>query len=271
MKCKVDTDCSMAVESACTDNGYCLEPSWCQNDQSPPEVYELPTSTFLLWAKSAIQFIQLNEDKLFHSNMDQPILYPNEGYNTFRLRDLLERCEPLPVRYEEISELGAIIEVQLIYNCNTDHEHCTPEVKVRRLDNVFDASGIGFGFKKAFYTSDGNTRELWKMNGVRVYFRTVGSGRKFSWNAIILKLSTGIALLAIGNIVTDWLMLNAFRLSKKYFSRKYCESEDFSEHFKEMAEQEKHLGWVETAGSDCGASTAEEEDMDWQNRIMEND
>lgn len=237
MPCESDDDCTPG-KGECTDNGFCMEPAWCEqpteDGQLLAEVYELPVSEQLVWVKSAIQYIRLDPMKLFMTDMTQPVLFPEPGFNTFSVRNLLEICET-KVRYEEISELGAAIEVQLIYNCDVADTICNPEVKARRLDNIFDPEKIGFSFKYPSYEGGGlqrdEQRSLIEVQGLRIYIRAHGTGRKVSMVAIIMKLSTGLALMGMAPIVVDTIMLNFFSLRDKYYARKYIESEDFSDFF----------------------------------------
>lgn len=294
MPCADDSDCSKHVNGECQDSGFCLEPSWCES--SPPEIYELPTDSHLIWVKSAIQFIQLDKHKLFLSDMVEPRKYPStkwnarkdfSDYNTFSVRDILSKCEP-PVRYEEISELGAAIEVQVIYNCNIADEKCKPKYQARRLDHIFDLKDIGFGFQMARYqTQDHNMRELLNVRGVRIYFRTVGTGRKMSYIALVMRLSTGLALLATARIFSDFLMLNVFQFRDKYYARKYIESPDFSDLFKEMHDREekarqeslqqelqKNVQALMMGGKDDKKQTDQDEEDEerlWRRRIEEDD
>ena len=116
--CLQDEDCSVNwVDGAtCTSNKLCKEPSWCPV-ANELEVYKIPSSQMQIWVKSMIQFWTLRKSHIYTNDPhSQPILYPNEDYNAFTIKDLLLLCEP-PVRYEEISELGAAIEVQLEWRC----------------------------------------------------------------------------------------------------------------------------------------------------------
>lgn len=264
MECLTDQDCSLEVNGKCNDDGYCVEPSWC-GDGLQPEVYELPTSKFLLWVKSAIQYIQLDDQKLFHSDMTTPVMWPKEGHNTYTVNDLLRLGDPMPIRYEEISQLGAAIEVQLIYDCNINlpTSHCgDPEVKVRRLDSVLTPTDIGFQFKTTQPTGVLDERELITMTGLRFYFRTLGTGRKVDEVSICMKFSTALALLSIANVVTDFLMLNLFREKAKYYARKVTESEDFSTAFEDIDEDT-----LETSGEFAAPKEEGEEGKDME--VME--
>jgi len=94
-------------------------------------------------------------------------------------------------------------------------------------------------------------RTINRSSGIRFYFRTVGVGHEISITAIIFKISTGIALLGFAPILTDYLMLNCFKLSRKYYARKYEISQDFSDFFDAKAAEE-------AAASAAAASSAEE-------------
>lgn len=262
--CEVDDDCIAASgeDTGCSDKGFCVEPSWCDVDEGQKELYEIPSSSFLIWVKSAIQYIRLQKDKLFVRGTDRPILYPQEHFNTFTVRQLLELCTPMPVRYEEIGELGAAIEVQLIHDCDVLDDVCTPTVVARRVDTTFDEDHIGFMFNHGEDIDD-ETRIFMKMRGVRIFFRSVGTGRKVSAVHIVMKISTGLALLGIGPLLVDWLMLNVFFLKEKYYARKYIESEDFSDYFAEVEQMEKEAEDLQKL-ADKGGDDKEGDEPDLQ-------
>merc|ERR1719235_724848 len=167
-------------------------------------------------------------------------------------------CDP-PVRYEEIAELGAAIEVQIVWKCNVDGS-CVRKPRARRVDVLMDEDKIGFQFTWPFYTGEDQRVEN-KMSGVRFYFRTVGTGFKVSLAAIIMKCSTGIALLGFAPIIADLIMVNCFKLSKKYAARKYVYSEDLSDYFDRLAEMQDG---EEILGDDDQEAEDEHEDEEWR-------
>jgi len=272
MRCHSADDCSKDVGAECTPNKLCKEPSWCPVivDGSPQEeVYKLNTAEVVIWVKSAIQFALLNPGKMFHESMT-PVMFPEPGFNTITLRQILLECSP-PVRYEEVSELGAAIEVQWVWNCNVDFPTCTKQMVARRLDVLLDEQHIGFRFGWPFYTSPEDStsnspqRELKLMAGIRLYFRTVGTGQKISIAMIIFKCSTGLALLGFAPIIADLMMLNCFKLSKKYTARKYIYSQDFSDFFDDLPESD------EEGDMDADEVEDEQEDEEWRRRMDEED
>jgi hypothetical protein len=263
MQCLTNDDCSKDVDAECTKDKFCKEPSWCEEGQ--PERYKLDTSQVRIWIKSAIQFVELDKEKVFINKLDAPVMYPAEDYNTYTVRDLLMICDP-PVRYEEVAELGAAIEVQIVWKCNVDGS-CVKKPRARRVDVLMDEDKIGFQFSWPFYTGSDQRVEN-KMWGIRFYFRTVGTGYKVSVAAIIMKMSTGIALLGFAPIIADLMMINCFKLSKKYTARKYVYSEDLSDYFDRLAEME---GDEEILGDEAQDAEDEQEDEEWRRKMDEED
>jgi len=226
--CAADTDCTPGGNGHCDqDLGLCVESSWC-DEEPTPEVYELDTGDVQIWTRSTIQFIKLAPNRVFST--EQEGNGPRRGYNTFSVRELLMLCDPLPVRYEEVAELGAIIEVQFFWECNVKSEkECHPTVKARRLDTVFDPDNIGFGFDYPEHIDDDH-RARNAVRGIRISFRTVGNGKCFSVATTINKASLGAALFSIAQIIADLLMTRVFFLKKKYIARKFEKTPDFSDH-----------------------------------------
>ncbi|CEL99140.1 unnamed protein product [Vitrella brassicaformis CCMP3155] len=261
--CTTDADCASG-QGTCTPQKLCKEPSWCpEGTNSRPEVFKLRVAESKIWIKSAVQFLQLQRRKVFKNSMSLPIMYPEEGYNTFTVRDLLNLCDP-PVRYEEVSELGAAIEVQVNWRCMVEGPptNCRPEYRARRLDTLLDNRNVGFTFAYPEYDlSDPDRRRLNKLTGIRFYIRTVGTGWKVSITAIIFKLSTGLALLGLAPILTDFLMLNCMKERRRYRARKYDVSQDFSDFFDQAAQQE-----VKRERED-----SEDEDEDVEEEVEEDD
>lgn len=272
MPCLTKDDCSKEVGAECTSNRVCKEPSWCpvlQDGEPANEVYKLETSNEMILVKSAIQYKLLAPEKVFHESME-PVMYPKAGFNAITLRQILLECSP-PVRYEEVSELGAAIEVQWVWNCNVDFPTCEKKMVARRLDVTFDDQNIGFNFKWPFYnggdtTMNGEERELKQMYGIRLYFRTVGTGQKVSMGIIIFKMSTGLALVGFAPIIADLMMLNCFKLSKKYTARKYLYSQDFGDYFDSVG-----AGSDDDMGVEADEVEDEQEDEEWRRRMDEED
>lgn len=269
--CMSAADCSKDVGAECSPDHFCKEPSWCSK-QKIPNRFKLDTDTMRIWVKSAIQFQVLSgphNSRFFTMGVENPIPFPEPHANTYTVRDLLLICDP-PVRFEEVSELGAAIEIQFVWNCNVNlgeeaaghFGRCFPKISARRIDSLFDEENIGFSFKYPWYTGE-DQRELVQMSGIRFYLRTVGTGQKVSLTVIILKLSTGASLIGFAPILVDLMMLNLFKLSQKYKARKYIESEDFSKYMDMLGK---------SSGDDSDGDETdddEEADLDWKKAIEE--
>lgn len=269
MQCRTVDDCSKDVDAECTGNRLCKEPSWC--DEGAEQVYKLPSDQTKMWVKSAVFFNNLIPGKeIFYANtMDKPILYPAPNFNTFTVRDLLQACDP-PVQFEEVSELGAAIEVQFTWNCQVDSlGGCLPQINARRVDSLFDTEHIGFGFAHAEYgvgDQDPDVRTKYSRSGIRFYFRTTGNGRAVDPSEIIFKLSTGGALIGFAPIIADVIMLNCFKLSKKYRARKYEVTEDLGDYFEEAS---KGLDLKQQLQDEMMAMYEENEDDDYDDEEHE--
>lgn len=265
--CSTNADCSEGGNGYCDleGTGLCVESSWC-NEEAVPEVYELDTGGLQIWTRSTIQFVKIAPDRVYSTESDSH--EPRSGYNTFTVRDLLMLCKPLPVRYEEVAELGAVIEVQFFWECNVKDKECHPGIKARRLDTVFDPDNIGFGFAYPEYL-DETHRVRNEVRGIRIFFRTAGVGKKVSISATITKASMGAALFSIAQIIADLLMTKVFALRKKYKARKFEKTPDFSDHMK-IVEARKKESITDKQIEDLEKSVIEKEDL-WMLQLHESD
>jgi len=245
--CAKDSDCTIGGGDGahCTENGYCMENSWCDQEEKP-EVYEIDTANFQIWTRSSIQFVKIAGERVFSTESESAV--PQHGYNSFTITDLLMLCEPLPVRYEEVAELGAAVEIQFIWECAVKSKDvCKPKIKARRLDTVFDPDNIGFGFSYPEYLDDDH-RLRNEVRGVRIFFRTSGVGRKISLSATITKASMGASLFSLAQVVADLLMSKMFALRNKYNARKYENTPDFSEYMEHVESRKADVAseaWIE--------------------------
>jgi len=264
--CLQDSDCTPGGDGKCGVNGLCIESSWCDQDKKP-EVYALDTANIQIWSRSTIQFVKIAPEIVFSQGGDNPM--PQAGLNVFTVSELLMMCEPLPVRYEEVAELGAVVEIQFIWECSVKSKaECKPTVKARRLDSVFDPDHIGFGFSYPEYVDDDH-RLRNEVRGVRLFFRTTGVGWKGSISATITKASMGASLFSIAQIIADLLMTKIFARRKKYNARKYENTPDFSEYM-EVVEAKKALEVTEEF-IDAEERRVQKKETDWMRKLDEED
>mmetsp|Transcript_35907 Transcript_35907/g.65916 ORF Transcript_35907/g.65916 Transcript_35907/m.65916 type:complete len:404 (-) Transcript_35907:37-1248(-) len=281
LPCVSDLECSVVGNGTCAPSGLCYEPSWCNVD-AKPETYEIESSDLEVMVRSSIQFLKLDSDQVFSTEYEHA--YPELGFNTFTVRDLLMMVEPVPVRYEEISELGAIISVQFMWECvvrtggytdwiysllagSLTEKTCKPRMSARRLDTLFDPDHIGYGFNVAERIND-DERYLNKLSGVHFVMQTLGKGTKFSWVESIMKASLNSSILSLAAIVTDLAMLTVFRNKKQFQARKYEISPDFSEH---MLQVTQHQSRIEERKRrlDQEDSEARSREEEWKEQVEE--
>jgi len=265
LPCESDADCTSLAQGKCSEDGFCKEPSWCNVEE--PEIYELEVGNLNIWIKSSIQFIRIAKEKIYSTENSHP--FPEKGYNVFSVRDLLTMCEPVPVLYEEVSELGAAIEVQFIWNCDVTQTKCTPEVKARRVDVMFDKNNPGFFFNYPEYISE-DERMLHEMQGVRIFIRSVGQGRMLSVTALVMKASTSGSLLTLAPIIADLLMLKVFSLRRKYKARKYEVSEQFSDYMARVQKREQEEALLPQS-VDVDDKEWQRNEEEWHRRLHEDD
>lgn len=246
--------------------GLCKEPSWCPNGQESASQFDLETGTLGIWVKSSIQFVRLKSERLFTSQMTKPIPYPATGANVYTINDLLKLCQP-PLRFTDIKEAGAVLGVQFIWDCDVEDEGCDkPHVQVQRIDTSFKTEHMGFSFEYPIYSGP-DTRELHKVTGLRFFMHTVGTGRKVSCYAIILKFSMALALLGLAPLVADLVMLHCLGdKSDSYFARKYDMTEDFAEAFRGGDDERHKVGHTAQDTED-----EEPEEREWRRRMMDDD
>lgn len=229
MPCQSARDCTPGVGASCSEANFCVEPSWC-SDHSSAASFKPAIDLLKIWVRSTVNFIALAKNgakRTFYSNrQDKTIMYPEKGFNTFAVRDLLLLCDP-PVRIAEVSELGAAIEVQVRWKCLVDSPFgCLPKVSARRMDTLLDYDSIGFTYSEAEHMGpDERIRE--ERSGIRLYIKTIGEGYKISLAQTILKMSTGGSLVLLAPILADFVMTRYMRGSKKYIARKFIISPDF--------------------------------------------
>lgn len=234
--CLTNADCTVHGQGTCGEMGLCIEHSWCDVDEDAdgkldkPEIYEMEVDKTQIWVRSFIQFVKMMPEKLFST--DASHVGPNKD-NTFTVRQLLLMCEPIPVNYEEVAELGGVFEVAFRWECNVKRDDCKPDIDVRRVDTILDPDNIGFGFKYAEYVDDGHRMQN-EVRGLRFFFRTSGVGKKASVSAAITTFTTSIGLLGLAIVISDLLLTKVFSNRKKYNARKFENSPDFSEYIEAL-------------------------------------
>lgn len=264
--CITDNDCTAfgdAGKGKCSEAGFCHEHSWCSVDDDEAEIFELESDKVQIWARSFIQYVKLAPEKLFTTETERN--GPNSE-NTYTVRQILKMCEPLPVNYEEVAELGGVFEVGFRWDCNIRKNNCKPGVVVRRLDTIFDPDNIGYSFKYAEVV-DSELRLQNEVRGLRFFFRTTGAGKKVSVAATIVTGSMSATLLSFAIVIADLLLTKVFAMRKKYNARKFENSPDFSEYMEELIEKRSHA--IKVTDIDDAEMAVEEKERAWLSKFQE--
>ena len=138
---------------------------------------------------------------------------------TFLLRRILEQAEPSEHERELMLMRGGIVQVEIDWACDLDYaiERCLPRYSFARYDHHATA---GFNFRYAdFYRDDGvRHRKLVKAYGIRLFILVSGRAGRFDIIPLLNTIGTGIGLLAIADILADFLLLNFTRNKHIYQS-----------------------------------------------------
>jgi len=243
-------------------------PSYSESDTANTTVSELVhADNFGIWLRAAIQFPSLDAQRIF-STMDagEPTPYANartsgvsvvlsptsatigEGGSGgvappdyFTVGELLSLAG---TSYETVKRTGCTIAVNFVWNCFVDSaQACVPSIEVSRLD--LNERRRGFSYQYAHYyrpvsKADGGkeTRDLYTVHGIRLLVTSMGSGHKTSLSAIMLQISSGIALLWLAGFAADFLMLHVLPEKKHYRTYKQERTPDFSDLRNKIAEVE---------------------------------
>eukprot|EP00300_Choanocystis_sp_HF-7_P033189 c45485_g1_i1.p1 GENE.c45485_g1_i1~~c45485_g1_i1.p1 ORF type:complete len:417 (+),score=74.66 c45485_g1_i1:49-1299(+) len=255
LECSDDSECLNSApvhQGKCVD-GLCQEMGWCPSGDTSSDDTQIwdfmHPENVTIWIKAAISFPKLAPTKTFTTMTDSKPIYesqnPEKG-NAYYLYEILSLAE-VPVKASRKD--GAMINVFMQWECDVETEiGCSsPILNARRLDV---GKAQGFWFADATYTWDENgnpdndVRFYEKQIGYRLIVSSKGTGYKWSIQAIILQISSGLALVGAAKSAVDFIML--VLLPQKKYYRKYKEEEtpDFSdvrELIKESEEQAEKL------------------------------
>jgi len=118
----------------------------------------------------------------------------NPGCPVFVLNDIVEGADQ---DYDTISQYGGVIGIEINWDCNLDFDvkYCVPKYSFKRLDDPNTQIAKGWNFRYAYYNS--NYRTLYKATGIRFVLLVSGSAGKFNFIPLVIKIGSGLGLLAI--------------------------------------------------------------------------
>eukprot|EP01028_Stygiella_incarcerata_P001516 TRINITY_DN12687_c0_g1_i2.p1 TRINITY_DN12687_c0_g1~~TRINITY_DN12687_c0_g1_i2.p1 ORF type:complete len:431 (-),score=79.84 TRINITY_DN12687_c0_g1_i2:49-1341(-) len=235
--CRTDDDCKVYLPDTdiplfhtnpiCNKNTHlCQVEQWCPAESDGPfptnftDAYNMEgVDDFTIWFRSSINFDSLSDH--FFSTIDKG--KPKYGYDLLRLGNMIHSAG---LTYTQVVNNGMIMRVHVDWDCDltegANKDSCTTKFHVTRLDD-------NYNMRYSHYQDNGATRDVYKAYGVRILLESTGKGTKISIVAIILQLSSGLALLAIAELLADVIIL--YFLPERAHYRKYKEkvTEDFSD------------------------------------------
>jgi len=230
--CTKNSDCPKDVlqTGVCSD-GFCQAIQWCPAEnitvddkaQGHSVGYEMEDAGSLtIWMKATMSFPALSRTVNYSTVEQADPVTSGPDKNLYSLNDLLNMTG---TAQSNIRERGAILLVILRWKCFISSTFCFPKVEAHRLDLP---EGAGFNMRTVSYSRDivtGTlTRDLYKYMGVRIFFVSRGIGYAVSVSAIVLQLSSALALTAIATAVTDFALQYIMPERKRYKEYKILEA-----------------------------------------------
>ncbi len=123
--------------------------------------------------------------------------------NLFTVADIVSRAQ---MSMDTVVNKGAIVLVSVHYACDLNKQQspteCQPDFRFYRMD----AAGFQYARTELLSTAP-LQRRLQTVTGVRLYFVLSGKAVRFSLPLTLLAIGSGMGLLAVAAVVTDWIML----------------------------------------------------------------
>ena len=242
---------------------YGWQPAFSVNDATHTTKYQLTHADQLgIWLRASIAFPSLDETRVFSTIGSQSIspysggsgkgaTVASTGETSTTLGDgttpppdfytIGELLALAGTSYDTVVSTGCTLGVTFRWECFVDSaSDCAPTLHVQRLD--LNERRRGFSYQHAHYyrlTPGGeDTRDLQTVYGVRLLISSLGEGKRVSAGAVMLQISSGIALLWLAGAAADFLMLYILPEARHYRTYKQERTPDFSDLRNKIAEVE---------------------------------
>lgn len=148
--------------------------------------------------------------------------------NSFTVNEILESAG---TSLSQVQSTGAIIQVNLVWNCflllPVIFGKCEPKLKAVRLDEQNPDPGFALWRTRHYFKEDESVRDLEKMTGIRMLWRSIGAGGQLDVFGIIFHIAAGVALLPVAAVVTEFFMWYILPERKHYARNLFSETPDF--------------------------------------------
>lgn len=142
------------------------------------------------------------------------------GLNQWSIEEILQGAG---VTYNEVAATGAIILMNAKFDCDfnkgSSENDCKPDWEFSRLDKTSDDKKASTGFN--YYenvpnSTDLSRRTIIKRYGLKFEFNVSGRAGRFSVVSMFIALGSGLALLGIASLVTDFILSNIWSKKDHY-------------------------------------------------------
>lgn len=236
--CTAPADCDIGDESlqqsVCT-NGRCMRRQWCpamEVGAPTSETHQVDMNAYDIWFATNIHFHLFALD-VGTTDEEDAERYPGhpgartKTVNTYPVHDLLRMAN---VDISIAQELGAIINVNKVFQCDLDANTCHMELQSRAIvdKDTFQHSGFNYATQHFYFDGGVQKRDLYHYYGIRVYATATGIGKKTSFANIVLQVSSAIALLTCATTAADVFLQYIVAEREHYKQLKIINSEDFN-------------------------------------------
>lgn len=206
----------------------CVTWQWCppETPQSSQVYYLQGTGEQEIWIRTDVKFRYLSDKHKQTFDKEDPIVYPDQDANAFRVRDLLYLTG---TNYTDIVEKGAVISVRMYSQCTKNpQEKCDTHLEVDRMDSL---TGFGYSTSYARYYRENGVlmRDLYHMYGLRILVNVFGVFQTPSLQQIVLQVSAAIGQLIAAKKITDVVMTMLMKEKRHYNDLKIVQSKDFND------------------------------------------
>lgn len=232
--------------------GQCEIRAWCdvenENENISAAGPKIDASEFTVLVKASIEFptVLKGVRKRNIKDTSSPLFLKKCRFNAsieedlycpiFSLRQIVEMIEstkkvPWKQEFKNLSTRGAVVGLEIYWDC--DHlernlDHCHPKYIAKRYDDPAAKISQGYNFRFARYYEENGVlkRDFTKAYGILFKIELHGTGGKFDFFTLILKIGSMIALLGIAAVVSDILVLYVVKKRLFYRENKYLNVND---------------------------------------------
>jgi len=235
-KCDTDKDCDIGdemLQKPECNNGQCMRLQWCPSEDTEclgedgcvSEEHNIDFMNYDIWFSANVHFHKGHID-ITTTDQKNSTVYPAENANTYPIKDLLRMSNIEP---GVIAMNGAIILVNVIFTCLLDQEASDAcEISIEST-NVDSSSGFNYVHNHYYDENGVEKRDTVRLYGIRMISFATGLGTRTSFAAIVLQVSSAIALLSVSQTAADFFLQYVVPERRHYVEQKIIPTEDFNQ------------------------------------------